>query len=269
MTRIVALLLVRDEDRFIDRTLANLEGFCDRLIVADNGSVDGTPDVLARWRERCPKLEVHAITDPVRSHALVAGLAGTDTWVFGVDGDELYDPAGLSRLRERLLAGEFADVWRVVGHTVHCDRLDPERYVAEGFPGPPSRTATKLYNFARIVSWEGCPQRLHGGSLVFRPGASEQQQCRLFETADWEHSDLRCLHMAFVRRSSRQDARLAARPNVTETWGGGWKGRLARLVRRLSGAPPQSGYKQASYRLGERVTVDVRPFFGDGCGGGA
>ena len=39
------------------------------------------------------------------SHALVEGYAGTDTWVFGVDGDELYDPAGLTAFRAQLLDG--------------------------------------------------------------------------------------------------------------------------------------------------------------------
>ena len=37
MTSIVAILLVRNEDRFLERVLRNIAGFCDRLIVADDG----------------------------------------------------------------------------------------------------------------------------------------------------------------------------------------------------------------------------------------
>ena len=261
MISIVAILLVRNEDRFLDRVLRNIEVFSDRILVADNGSLDGTPAILDQWSARSAKIERHTVRHPSESHDLIAGLAGSDTWVFGVDGDEIYDPQGLARLRRDLLAGAHADCWRIVGHTLHCECFDERRQQALGYGGPPSRSATKLYNFAALESWTGCPQRLHGGQLVFRPGFSEACQYRFFEHTDWEHSDFRCLHMAFVPRSSRPASAGCGRPNVTESWGGGRWGRWSRTLGILLRRPRRSIYKNASYRKGEAVTRDVAAFF--------
>lgn len=267
MTSIVAILLVRNEDRFLDRVLRNVAGFCDRLIVADNGSTDGTPAILESWRNS-GRIELHAVSHPSASHDLVAGLAATDTWVFGVDGDEIYDPQGLARLRKDLLAGAHADCWRIVGHTLHCESLDEARHLATGYGGPPSRTATKLYNFAALASWTGCGQRLHGGARRFRKEYSEERQYRFFEHADWAASDFRCLHMAFLRRSSLQDA-AGARPNVSESWRGGWRAWLQRALAAGFGRQPLSAYKDASYRQGPLRTEEVQAFFPDDGGGRA
>lgn len=261
---IVAILLVRNEDRFLDRVLRNVSGFCDRLIVADNGSTDGTPAILEAW-QTAGRIERHAVSHPSQSHDLIAGLAGTDTWVFGVDGDEIYDPQGLARLRRDLLAGAHADCWRIVGHTLHCEALDEARHVAAGYRGPPSRTATKLYNFAALESWIGCGQRLHGGVQRFRTGYSEARQYRFFEHADWAASDFRCLHMAFLARSSRQTA-AGARPNVSESWRGGWRAWLRRALAAGLGRSPASAYKDASYRQGPLCTEEIRAFFPDAGG---
>jgi hypothetical protein len=181
--------------------------------------------------------------------------------VFGVDGDEVYDPRGLERVRQSLRAGAHADCWRIVGHTLHCERFDEANSRVSGFDGPPSRTATKLYNFAALESWTGGPQRLHGGTLRFRPGFTETRQYRHFEHANWDQSDFRCLHMAFVPRSSLQDGRAAARPNVTESWGGGWSGRIARALAALTRRQAGSGYKDESYRKGPLRTASARAFF--------
>ena len=264
MISIVAILLVCNEDRFLDRVLRNIVGFCDRLIVADNGSTDGTPAILESWRNS-GRIELHAVSHPSASHDLVAGLAGTSTWVFGVDGDEIYDPQGLARLRMDLRAGAHADCWRIVGHTLHCESFDETRHLATGYGGPPSRTATKLYNFAALASWTGCGQRLHGGARRFRAGYSEEHQYRFFEHADWAASDFRCLHMAFLKRSSLQDA-AGARPNVSESWRGGWRAWLQRARTAGFGRPPVSAYKDASYRQGPLRTEEVRAFFPDAGG---
>jgi glycosyltransferase involved in cell wall biosynthesis len=261
MPHIIAILLIRNEDRFLDRVLRNIEGFCDRIIVTDNGSRDRTQEILHHWQQSCPIVECHSIAHPSESHQRIAGFAGTDTWVFGVDGDELYDPHGLARLRNDILAGRYAANWRLVGHTLHCEAFDESTSTATGFMGPPSRTATKLFNFAAIESWQGCAQRLHGGDVKFKQGFSETRHYRTFEHTSWDQSDFRCLHMAFVRRSSLQGQQDTARPNVSESWAGGWRTGLRRITTLISGKTPCSNYKQESYRQGDRTSVDTRPFF--------
>ena len=48
----MTVILVKNEDRFLDRVLHNIADFCDRIIVADNGSnwyLCGAPD--SRWND--------------------------------------------------------------------------------------------------------------------------------------------------------------------------------------------------------------------------
>ena len=84
---------------------------------------------------------------------MIEQYAGTSTWVFGVDGDELYDAARLEGFREDLLGGGYDGVFKVASNVLNCVELDPER--ARGYLSPPSRSITKLYNFAAIDEWRG------------------------------------------------------------------------------------------------------------------
>ena len=109
MTRIVGVGLFRDEDIFVERAVRNVFGFCDELILVDHRSKDGTPEILERVAAESPvPTSVHRVGHASESHDFVKGFAGQDLWAFGLDGDELYDPRGLERFRESLLAGEAA-----------------------------------------------------------------------------------------------------------------------------------------------------------------
>ena len=102
---------------------------------------------------------------------MIAGYAGTPTWVMGVDGDEVYDPGRLGRLRPDLLAGRYDGSFQVMGNVLNVRRLEPSRQVAHGYLAPPCRSMVKLYNFNAIEAWPPpCPERLHGGVITYRPG---------------------------------------------------------------------------------------------------
>jgi len=265
-TRIVGIFLVRDEDLFVERAVRNVSSFCDELLLVDNGSRDGTPQILARLAETLPiPAALHRVRHPSRSHDLVAPLAGDDVWVFGVDGDELYDPAGLAAFKPRLVGGEFDDAFQIRGNVLHCTHLDLAGGRASGFLSPPSGSMTKLYNFRIIESWNGHhSQRLHGGDgLRFKP-PHEYSRRRLHEAYEWDDSPFRCLHVCFLRRSSRERTRMhgAGRESPGERYG--LPRRLpVRLVRRLrsaAGIGSGSTRKRALYRLGPLVTVSAAPF---------
>ncbi len=259
--QIVGIVLARNEETFVRRAVENATAFCDRWIFADHGSRDATPDIFRELASGLPAAGFHALQHPAESHRLIEPLAGTNTWVFGVDGDEIYDPAGLRAFRSRLLSGEFQSHWMVLGNVLHCDRLNPGANEASGFLAPPSRSITKLYNFSAIDTWGGdTPERLHGGTPVFRRGYREQDKRQLHLELSWEASPLRCLHTCFVPRS-RLDAAGATRENIMETYRGGWINRIRRLVRRAAGAPELSGWKRERYMRGPRVTVPTEPFF--------
>ena len=258
MTRIVGIGLFRDEDRFVERAVRNVFGFCDELILLDHRSRDRTPEILERLASESPvPTRVHRLATPGESHDLVAGYAGSDTWVLGIDGDELYDPGGLSRFRPRLLSGEFDDWWLIRSNALHVTEVDDERRTACGYMSPPSPSMVKLHNFSLIESWDGThPQRLHGTEgLRFKP-TGEPRKLELGKQYSWDDSPLRCLHLCFVRRSSR-DRGSRVRPTISDR---NTPARLpVRLWRRVVDVKPRS--KLEHYREGPLRVVSTEPFF--------
>ena len=260
--QIVGIVLVRNEDLYVEQVIRNAAAFCDRIHVADHMSTDRTWRIVRGLARELDHVDARRLGKVSDSHALVEGYAGTDTWVFGVDGDEVYDPEGLARLREKLRAGEYASYFKVVGNVLNCIRL--EGGTATGYLAPPSRPITKLYNFAAIDSWTGCHERLHGGQIVFRPGYGEQSVAGIGAVTPWEESPLRCLHVCLVRRSTLDAEHGHARPNMAELLVDRRTrfprlDRLARFALRRS-APEVSEWKQGKYLRGELVTKDASAF---------
>ena len=270
--QVVGVSLVRNEDRFIRRALLNVADFCDHLFVADHLSNDHTPALLGELVRELDHLEVRRVRDAAQSHAFVERFVDSDTWVLSVDGDELYDPAGLQRLRAALEDGEYADVFRIRPAGLHCDALHEETGTAAGYLSPPSRPLVGLFNLAVVESWRNVRrERLHGGEVVFRPGFDWESWRHLGMDEGWEASAFRCLHACFLRRSSKDDQELpdGGRPNLNETGAHrrGPRGRAERLARRALGRLPvnaaeHSAWKAEKYRRGDRVTVDASPFLG-------
>jgi glycosyltransferase involved in cell wall biosynthesis len=222
--RIVAVVLIRNEDLFIERVIRNVLDFCDRIHVADHRSTDGTSMIVRRLAAEHPKVEYRVVDHPSESHDMIAGYAGTPTWVMGVDGDEVYDPECLDRLRPELLGGRYDGTFKLLGNVLHVRRLDRARRLAHGYLAPPCRSMVKLYNFNAIEAWPPpCPERLHGGVITYRPGY-ENTARSLHHEFDWDRTPLRCLHLCFTHRSSvdlPRGERVRIRKGVGETkhWG--------------------------------------------------
>lgn len=259
---VTGIVLARNEERYIETAVRNAAGFCDRMLLCDHRSSDATPGILRGLSSELPAAEFHALGHPRESHELLKPLCGTATWVFAVDGDEIYDPEGLERLRGRMEAGEFDGVWTLFGNVLNVTRLAEDRATATGHLAPPCRSMTKLYNFAAISSWNGnCPERLHGGEPVFRSGFAATGRRYLHEETPWEDADFRCLHLCFLPRSSAEATE--ARRNIMETYGSGWRDRVRFALGRIfSGDRDVSRWKNERYRRGPEVTVDVSAFFG-------
>jgi len=268
---VVGVVLVRNEDVFLEQAIRNVAGFCDRIVAYDHLSSDRTPDVLARLARELDHLTVTRTADARDSHRAVEHLAGSDAWALGVDGDELYDPAALARLRPRLEDGAYAEAFHVKGHVLNCTELDPAQTVATGFMAPPSRPVTKLFNLDAVETWSGAPERLHGGTPVFRSGFDWSSLRYASEETDWSTDPLRMLHVCFLRRSSEDDpGAVAARRNLSESgmFYRGPRGLLHRLRHRRRLDPRireyrarGSTWKDEWYARGPAVSVDARPFF--------
>ena len=258
-TQIVGVMLVHNEDVHVEQAIRNVIGFCDRLHVADHMSSDGTWEIVRAQAREHDHVEAVRVRHTAESHALVEGYAGTDSWVFGVDGDELYDGAGLARFREQLRNGAFQEFFSVKSNVLNCVQLERAEQVASGYLSPPSRSITKLFNCAAFESWTRCyRQYMHDGEIAFRPGYDRETIVHLGERHGWDESPLRCLHVCFLRRSSleRDGAGASGRPSPIELGGK----RRRRLGRFLPARPSGSEWKQEKYRRGELVTIDASPF---------
>lgn len=263
--RVVGIFLGRNEEMFAGRVIRNAGEFCDEMILVDHESEDRTPEILQELAaESGGNWRFHAVAHPRESHDLVAGYAGTDTWIFAVDGDEIYDPAGLARLRRRMEAGEFARDWCVFGNVLNVRELDWEKRVARGHLAPPCRSMTKLYNFAAIEAWDGpCLERLHGGRVRYREGYGEQSRRELHRSESWEESDFRCLHLCFVDRSPVDAGRAAPRKNIMDLYNWSWTRRGRELWNRLRGGTPVDS-KEQRYGRGPLVEKPLDAFFPEG-----
>ncbi len=266
--QVVGSMLVRNEDVFVERAIRNVATFCDRIHVLDHLSSDRTEEILRELAMELGNLEVVRSNDASESHRVLEPYAGTKTWVLGVDGDELYDPAALAQLRTDLEAGAHDDVFRLKAHVLNCDELTPER--AAGFLAPPSRPVTKLFNFSAVSRWTGCPERLHAGRPVFATGYGWSSTRYLSESTTWETDPLRLLHVCFLRRSSKAGLDPpTGRPSAWETgsFKRGLRGMPARLRylrhrdRRLTRYRREGrSWKLEWYAKGPRVAVDPAPF---------
>lgn len=258
------MVFVRNEERFVERAVANMAVFCDEVLLVDRCSDDRTPEILRSIAARSPdKFRFFSVEHPRESHDLLQPYVGQDCWIFAVDGDELYDAERLARFRQRLLAGEFNGHWMILGSVIHCRGLDLAAGTAEGFASPPARSMVKLYNFAALHSWGGdTPERLHGGAPVFREGYHEQLKLELHKAFAWDDSPLRCLHMCFLPRSGSDPSDMSSgRESIIETFYGGWTARARRLWRRLTGQPEASESKRERYARGPVASVSTAPFF--------
>ncbi len=262
--QIIGVVLVRNEDVFVERAVRNVAAFCDRIHAFDHVSSDRTWEILRALEAEYDHVDVERVSHAADSHRRLEPYAGTATWVFGVDGDELYDPERLEGFRDELLAGEFSSVFKIASNVLNCVELDGTS--ASGYLSPPSRSITKLYNFGAIESWasDGA-ERLHGGAIRFRPGYGERAVDNIGERLSWNDTPVRCLHMCFLRRSSR-DAEAAGpptgRPILEETGmqDRSRRGEIKRLLRRRR-PPDVSAWKAEKYMRGPLVTVDATPFF--------
>jgi hypothetical protein len=271
MTQVVGSVLVRNEDLFVEQSIRNVVEFCDRIHAVDHVSSDGTWEILQSLAREYDHLDVHRARSSALAHGLLEPYAGTETWVLGVDGDELYDPAQLALFRQDLLAGAHADVFRLKAHVLNCDELDDDRKTASGWQAPPSRPITKLFNFGAVESWKGIPEPLQGGEAVFRPRYHWESRRDLATDTTWDTDPLRCLHVCFVRRSSLDpDDVGGGRKSLAESgeFDLGPFGRLRRLFGRTRVAPhilalgrQGKNWKQEWYARGERCTIDAEPFF--------
>lgn len=262
--KVIGILLVKDEDIYIENVVLNILDFCDQIFIAENYSHDKTFDILNKLARKHSKITLSRVSHPKESHELIEKYTGTNTWVFGVDGDEIYDPSGLNEMKKVLCSGFFSEYWCIYGNVLNCVSIEQSTGIAKGYLAPPSRSMTKLYNFSLVESWTDCPQRLHSGILQFKGTKTEPPRHRLYKTMSWEQSYFRCLHTAFMPRSSRDNPSAKnSRPNPSEikSLQSSWKRKsyfkyISKHIKLKTG----KNWKHRHYQKGPLLTKNIKMF---------
>jgi glycosyltransferase involved in cell wall biosynthesis len=263
-SRIIGIVLVQNEDLYIERVLSNIGDFCDEIIIADHRSKDRTSEISQNFFCQGCEINYQRIGDPSESHDLISGYAGRPVWIFAVDGDEIYDPHGLRRLRKKIEDGVFDNQWMILGNVLNCKMIDRVHGVASGYLAPPCRSMTKLYNFNAISAWNGpCPERLHGGSIEFKDGYDKSLRLDLYKTLSWDESDFRCLHLCFMRRSSLENEsadQLQVRRNISDKDSQSLLRKLQEVCFKMIGISRESEWKKEKYMRGALETKSIADF---------
>jgi Glycosyl transferase family 2 len=222
--RLVQTLVVRDEVDVVGEQLAyHLAAGVDFVIATDNGSRDGTLELLERY-ERDGVLRLIRESGPIedgRWRTRMARLAATEhgaDWVINTDADEFWMPRR-GTLKEAFAAvpAEYGVIWAVTRHFV--PRPDDDRPFSE-------RMTVRFASAGAALNDPTSPYRPHGKAahradpqLVVRYG-SHRVTSRLAPLPHWHPADV--LHFPF--RSLEQYERKTVRRAHSDS-------RLAQYVR--------------------------------------
>jgi hypothetical protein len=194
MTKIIGICLIKNEDLFIEYAIRNCIDFCDEILILDNKSIDNTFNIITNLKSEYSKIRIISVNNCKDTNKYINKYAGTDTWIFGVDGDEIYDKSGLSNIRKLILDGKFNNYYRIRASTIHVFNLDIEKNQATGYMSPPARHISKLYNFNHLITNFPVDERLHG--------EVKWNNDNIYIYSNFNEDNFRCLHLCFINRSS-------------------------------------------------------------------
>lgn len=251
--KIIGICLIKNEECFIEKVIKNVIDFCDELIVLDNYSSDQTWKIINDLKLKYSNLRIYQIKSVTESHSYIENYANTDTWIFRVDGDELYDRAGLLKFKKELSTGKYDSYYNLQCPCLNVEKMSAEVGRADGYLS----RLTSLTNFSLLESWsEPNGERLHGENRIYNKKYLPDHK-KFLVSNDFNLASLRCLHLCFIKRSSVDT--IDNRLNPAELrWG-----RVVNFVRNLfcGRLSTDSYYKNKYYRTGKLVTINVSDFF--------
>lgn len=263
--QIVASVLIRNENIYIERVILNILDFCEKIIITDHQSTDGTYQICQKLADKFSKIELISIKTLGESFQVLKPYCSTKTWIFAVDGDEIFDTNGLKEMRARLLKGDFSEEWNIYPNTLHCTKLDLEANKGWGYLAPPARAGARLYNFSIINDWRDYGERLLGDNIRFKDGYHIGMRKFLYKELEWDDSYFRYVHTSFLPRSTMDKGRFKTRLNADELHRiNNQKSLLRKLYLRFKTHFMHllgMDWKNQKYRKGPIVEKDIKVFF--------
>jgi glycosyltransferase involved in cell wall biosynthesis len=118
MTRLSAILIVKNEERDLPACLAALKGLADEIVVVDNRSTDRTRDIAAAAGARVFERDWPGY-GPQKQFALEQA---SGEWVLNVDADERVTPALAAEIKRVLAGFPGMDGYRIPFHLFFMGR---------------------------------------------------------------------------------------------------------------------------------------------------
>lgn len=180
--RVVAVMQVRNEAAYLPGCLDHLRPFVDGFVVLDDGSTDGTVEILEREPRmldllRNPPVQPHVWDEPGnRRRVLEAAAAQGADWVLCCDADERFETAFLRRLRN--LAAAYPDGGKVCISVIFRELWNsPVRFRTDGIWG--SKRRNRFFGLPKEIRFDAS-KAFHGewfpdqvrvaGKVVADPG---------------------------------------------------------------------------------------------------
>jgi hypothetical protein len=199
--RLLALLAVRDDERFLPGYLANVAPHVDGIVALDDGSTDGSFELLAASPLVLEVLRVPAdrpAWDEIGNYRrlLAAAMGHEPDWILSLDADERLE----RRFRDRALrAIERGGLLRIGGLAMHLREVwdDPEMVRVDGRWG--KKRVARLFRPCHPCTLDG--RALHASKIPL-----ERRWLNRLPTADLIVYHLRMLEPADrARRRGRYE----------------------------------------------------------------
>ena len=124
------IMILKDEESNLPRSLLPLVGCFDEMVVVDTGSLDATPRICAQAGARVH--EFKWVDDFAAARNYSIAMSRSD-WLFWLDGDNAVEPAQLGGLREMIPAEGPAVLWA----TEHVELTGERLWQKRCFPNHP------------------------------------------------------------------------------------------------------------------------------------
>lgn len=103
-TKLTACLIVKDEERVLERCLKSLQGMVDEIVLVDTGSTDRSKEIAARFGAVIGDFAWNDDFAAARNYALALA---TGNWILWIDADEEMVPESLAAIRSAIVRPQF------------------------------------------------------------------------------------------------------------------------------------------------------------------